>query len=126
MGGAALLGAVTATAALQGAESARAQAPAPASLGSITGAIPAVPATLPTVAPTAPNQFANIKLRPGSRGTAVEYLQTELNAKGASLRVDGSFGPATTGAVRSLQSAAGIGVDSVVGPKTWAALAGNI
>ena len=126
VGGAALLSAVTATAALQGAESARAQAPAPAALGSITGATAAAPVALPSIAPAAPNQDATIKLRPGSRGAAVEYLQSELNAAGASLRVDGSFGPATRSAVRSLQSAAGIGVDAVVGPKTWAALASDV
>ena len=44
-----------------------------------------------------------------------------LNARGAS-QGDGVFGAATGSAVRSLQSAAGIGVDGVVGPKTWNAL----
>ncbi|MFQ6484039.1 peptidoglycan-binding protein [Brachybacterium epidermidis] len=126
VGGAALLGAVTATAALQGVESARAQAPAPATLGSINGAAAAAPVTLPTVAPAAPDQFAGVKLRPGSRGAAVEHLQALLNQRGASIAVDGVFGRNTTGAVRALQSAAGIGVDAVVGPKTWSALAGNI
>lgn len=126
VGGAALLGAVTATAALQGAESARAQTPAPAALGSISGTAPAAPVTLPSVAPTAPNQFAGVKLRQGSRGAAVEYLQSQLNKRGASLTVDGVFGRNTSSAVRNLQSTAGIGVDAVVGPKTWSALAGNI
>ena len=126
VGGAALLGAVTATAALQGAEPARAQAPAPAALGSINGAAAAAPVTLPAVAPAAPDQFAGVKLRTGSRGAAVEHLQTLLNQRGASIAVDGVFGRNTASAVRALQSAAGIGVDAVVGPKTWNALAGNI
>ncbi|MGP9844702.1 C40 family peptidase [Brachybacterium sp. 107] len=59
------------------------------------------------------------KLRQGSRGGAVKTLQSQLNARGASISVDGSFGPATASAVRSLQSAAGIRVDTVVGPATW-------
>lgn len=123
VGGFAVLGAVTATAALQGAESARAQAPtpAPATVGTVRGAAPVLAAP---VAPT--NQFSGVKLRQGARGAAVEHLQNQLNSAGASLRVDGSFGPATNAAVRNLQSAAGIGVDGVVGPKTWGALAGNI
>lgn len=61
------------------------------------------------------------KLRQGNRGGAVKTLQSQLNARGASIAVDGSFGPATASAVRSLQSAAGIRVDTVVGPDTWKA-----
>ncbi|HJC69477.1 MAG TPA: peptidoglycan-binding protein [Candidatus Brachybacterium intestinipullorum] len=66
------------------------------------------------------------KLRQGSRGSAVRTLQSQLNARGASIAVDGVFGSATRSAVRSLQSAAGIGVDGVVGPKTWNALYSSV
>ena len=66
------------------------------------------------------------KLRIGSRGAAVSTLQKQLNASGASLRVDGVFGSATASAVRALQSRAGIAVDTVVGPKTWAALGSGV
>ena len=66
-----------------------------------------------------------MKLRLGSRGSAVSYLQQRLNAHGASLKVDGVFGSATLRAVKNRQSAAGIGVDGVVGPKTWNALTGG-
>ena len=36
--------------------------------------------------------------------------------------IDGDFGPHTDVAVRSFQEGAGLGVDGIVGPLTWAAL----
>jgi len=122
VGGAAAIGAVSATAALVGGASATAQAPA-APAASAVGSSSA-PAAAPAAAPTS-SQYTSVKLRKGSRGNAVSYLQERLNAYGASLRVDGSFGPATLKAVKNRQSAAGIGVDGVVGPKTWNALSGS-
>ncbi|GLV60308.1 hypothetical protein KDH_71280 [Dictyobacter sp. S3.2.2.5] len=61
----------------------------------------------------------------GSSGPAVTALQRQLNAHGASLTVDGSFGPATEAAVKNLQSSHGLTVDGIAGPQTWnAALIG--
>jgi peptidoglycan hydrolase-like protein with peptidoglycan-binding domain len=60
----------------------------------------------------------------GSTGSAVKALQRQLNAHGASLGVDGQFGPATASAVRSFQSSHGLGVDGIAGPQTWNALVG--
>ncbi len=59
------------------------------------------------------------KLRPGSRGAAVKNLQSLLNKAGANIKVDGVFGRGTNTAVRNFQSSAGVGVDGVVGPRTW-------
>lgn len=61
-------------------------------------------------------------LREGSSGEAVKGLQRELVDAGYSLTVDGSFGPATTTAVRSYQSQVGLVVDGVVGNNTWGSL----
>ena len=61
----------------------------------------------------------------GSSGSAVVALQRQLNAHGASLTVDGSFGPLTASAVRSFQSSHGLGVDGIAGPQTWQALVGT-
>lgn len=61
-------------------------------------------------------------LRQGSSGEAVKALQRELNDSGASLTVDGSFGPATYSAVRSYQSRVGLLVDGIVGNNTWGSL----
>lgn len=52
----------------------------------------------------------------GPRSTAVQYL---LNAHGASLTVDGAFGPTTASAVRAFQSAQGLTATSTVDGPTW-------
>lgn len=113
------LGAVTAGVAVSGLGTAHAQAPAVASPAP-TVRTPSAPATvaIPTVgsAPTVTT------LRPGARGESVSALQEALNARGAGLRVDGSFGPATRAAVREFQRSAGLAVDGIAGPRTWAAL----
>lgn len=61
-------------------------------------------------------------LRQGDKGDKVKTLQRLLNGKGASLGVDGDFGPATASAVKRFQSVNGLEADGVVGPKTAAAL----
>src|SRR3954471_14280823 len=61
-------------------------------------------------------------LREGSSGEAVKGLQRELVDAGYSLTVDGSFGPATSSAVRAYQSRTGLLVDGVVGNNTWGSL----
>lgn len=52
------------------------------------------------------------------------WLQNSLNRLGASpkLELDGIVGPATRNAVRAFQLAAGIGVDGLTGPETFAAI----
>lgn len=61
-------------------------------------------------------------IKRGSSGEAVRKLQQLLNAAGASLEEDGSFGPATDAAVKAYQKAHGLEVDGEVGPMTWTAL----
>lgn len=61
-------------------------------------------------------------LRKGSKGEAVERLQSLLNANGAALKVDGDFGPRTEDAVEDFQRARGLHADGIVGPYTWDAL----
>jgi hypothetical protein len=60
------------------------------------------------------------ELRQGASGPLVASLQRILNEKaGQGLAVDGQFGPATHAAVENWQRFFGLGVDGVVGPKTW-------
>lgn len=61
-------------------------------------------------------------LKRGSRGEAVRSLQTLLNAKGASLEADGSFGPATDKALREFQESRDLDIDGSCGAETWTAL----
>jgi peptidoglycan hydrolase-like protein with peptidoglycan-binding domain len=59
-------------------------------------------------------------LRNGSAGLPVRRLQSRMSAvKFNTGGVDGRFGAQTEAAVKKLQQQAGIGVDGVVGPKTW-------
>ena len=63
-------------------------------------------------------------LRRGSKGPDVVRLQQQLAASGFDPGgADGSFGAKTEAAVRAFQTARGLSVDGIVGPKTWAALA---
>lgn len=70
-------------------------------------------------------------LKQGSRGPAVEDVQSLLNVfqednpfwtKAKPLVVDGKYGPLTEGKVREFQRSAGLLPDGVVGPATSAAL----
>jgi hypothetical protein len=70
----------------------------------------------------APDAGPRTTLRPGDRGDDVTALQRLLNTAGATLTVDGSYGPATEAAVRTFQTSAGLTVDGIAGPRTQAAL----
>lgn len=61
-------------------------------------------------------------LKLGDTGGEVRALQILLQGDGASVRVDGWFGPATADAVRAAQRKHGLVVDGIVGPKTLATL----
>jgi hypothetical protein len=58
-------------------------------------------------------------LRIGSSGDDVKALQAKLNSHGASLKVDGGFGPFTKLAVETFQRRGGLVVDGIVGSATW-------
>lgn len=60
-----------------------------------------------------------------SLAETVKEAQTALNSHGASLNVDGKFGPLTEAATREFQTAYKLTVDGVIGPKTWTALLGG-
>jgi peptidoglycan hydrolase-like protein with peptidoglycan-binding domain len=58
----------------------------------------------------------------GSVGDDVKRLQRMLNRRGASLELDGIFGPLTQAAVKRFQKAAKLKADGAVDRQTWAAL----
>jgi Putative peptidoglycan binding domain len=53
------------------------------------------------------------------QGENVRTVQYLLDASGSSIAVDGSFGPNTTAAVKSFQTAHGLTADGIVGNQTW-------
>lgn len=61
-------------------------------------------------------------LQVGTSGEAVRFLQQVLIAIGYKISFDAIFGNKTKKAVEKLQEASGLGVDGIVGPKTWRAL----
>ncbi|MCL2062696.1 MAG: peptidoglycan-binding protein [Firmicutes bacterium] len=93
----------------------------------VQGQVP--PAPTPTPVPPAPiaPPYPGL-LRQGARGESVRTLQQMLNKARIRypsvplLTTDGIFGPNTANAVRAFQRAAGLTVDGLVGPITWAAL----
>lgn len=58
-------------------------------------------------------------LRTGDSGERVRVLQCLLVQRGAAITPDGSFGPATDGAVRAFQKLIEAGIDGVAGNQTW-------
>lgn len=75
-----------------------------------------------------PAPGARPTIRIGSSGAAVAELQRILNAWYPilpRLTVDGQFGPKTDARVRHLQQRAGLAVDGIAGPRTWAVLLGR-
>lgn len=79
------------------------------------------PADLATgIAGTGGGSASRPTIRRGSKGAAVREWQSLLNTiAGRGLRVDGDFGPLTDKATRDFQRMFGLGVDGIVGPKTW-------
>ena len=67
----------------------------------------------------------NQVLKRGSSGNSVKELQNLLNQNGATLDVDGNFGPATQSAVVNYQRSNGLTVDGMVGNETMGALTGG-
>lgn len=65
------------------------------------------------------NNQAELILRQGDRGPAVNEAQRLLNRKGALLLVDGIFGAATRAAVMQFQQQNGLIADGVVSAATW-------
>lgn len=61
-------------------------------------------------------------LRKGDRGDEVRQLQTMLDRCGYVIDIDGAYGARTEAAVKGFQRGAGLTVDGICGPKTWAAL----
>lgn len=58
----------------------------------------------------------------GSKGAGARAAQRALNAKGASLVVDGNFGARSVSAAKVFQAKAKLVADGVVGVRTWEAL----
>lgn len=58
---------------------------------------------------------------PVMRSAAVKTWQQQMRKRGWKISVDGAYGPASEAVCRQFQAQKRLGVDGVVGPKTWAA-----
>lgn len=58
----------------------------------------------------------------GTSGDRVRAAQGQLASQGWRLAVDGAFGPQTLRSIRDYQTARGLTVDGIVGPRTWHSL----
>lgn len=106
------VGPTTAAALNSGAQAIRPQA-RPEGLGQQQAAQPAQTTTALTGSPL---------LRQGMNGALVRTLQVRLNALGASITVDGDFGPGTDRVLKAFQTANGLRADGQFGPGTAARL----
>lgn len=61
-------------------------------------------------------------LRKGDHGVQVQTMQGRLNAHGATLKVDGDFGPVTMDALKKFQTDHHLTADGICGPQSWKAL----
>lgn len=92
----------------------------------VTGALLVVAAITPSAAPasagSAPpaTSASQPMLSLGDRGEEVKVVQRRVGVV-----VDGRYGEQTRRAVQSLQSAAGLAADGIVGPLTWAVILGG-
>jgi len=76
----------------------------------------------PTPKPEASSMVPLPMLKLGDFGGNVKSLQRLLVPHDSKLAVDGSFGPSTLQAVENWQRLFSLGVDGIVGPKTWSSL----
>ncbi|MEU9529923.1 peptidoglycan-binding protein [Streptomyces sp. NPDC048210] len=58
-------------------------------------------------------------LRAGAHGAPVKALQTQLRRHGARITTDGTYGSATTNAVRAFQRSQHLAHDGIAGTATW-------
>lgn len=80
----------------------------------------------PTPQPTTnPYKKPTSAVNSGSTGESVKWIQWQLNTYGYGLAVDGSYGPATTKAVKDFQSKHGLGVTGNCDMRTINALDGT-
>ncbi len=82
-----------------------------------TSPAPSQPSTPSDAAPVTTAMY-----REGDNSDGVRKLQEALNKNGATLEIDGKFGPGTKAAVESYQRSHSLDVDGIAGPKTLAAL----
>lgn len=87
----------------------------------ITGSITVAAAAPPSASADSCYTWSRT-LRPGAQGSDVTQLQIRVAgwvSRGENLALDGSYGPATTNAVKRFQAAYGLAADGIAGPATF-------
>lgn len=83
------------------------------------GGTPPTPTPSPGKGPRWPGRY--ITQPPIMHGNDVKTWQAQMRKRGWRLTADGAYGPASEAVCRKFQAEKRLGVDGVVGPKTWAA-----
>jgi len=92
------------------------------SVGRVTPAYAPTPVDQKPQAPVTKMPAYPMLLKRGSKNVFVRQFQAKLRDRGWNISVDGSFGPKTEQVVRQFQKDKKLGVDGIVGPKTWNAI----
>jgi hypothetical protein len=87
------------------------------------GQWPAAGTPAPAVKPWPGRLLKYTPGKPLMHGSDVTWTQQRLNAHGSKLKVDGEYGKLTAADVKTFQKAKKLSADSIVGKKTWNALA---
>lgn len=90
----------------------------PAYSGTPSTPAPKPPPKPTTQAPKWPGRY--LTQPPVMTGADVKTWQKQMKARGWDIDTDGAYGPDSEEICRAFQKEKGLGVDGVVGPKTWA------
>jgi hypothetical protein len=85
------------------------------------GTVAPPPTPPPTGGKAPPFPGRLLRQPPTMAGADVRTWQARMRARGWKIDVDGAYGPGSANVCRQFQAEKRLGVDGIVGPKTWAA-----
>ena len=86
-----------------------------------TALLAALPPGGRLLAPPPPFPGRLLRYPPYTQGTDVRTWQTQMVARGYTIKIDGTYGPDSKQACTTFQKSQGLSADGIVGPLTWEA-----